>query len=300
MANNYGLKTRDISKAGKFALNRGVSEKAIGFESAKNVSNRWQQFAAYAKAQGVKKLEHIEPSLALQYGRALAERVNAGELAPSTAQNLMSAVNTTMNLASRGDWAPVYAVRDCDISQRSNVRETLPQLAHEAVQQAAVELRSADNERGAVVLELARDLGLRAREASLLDARRAVEQAQVSHWVKITDGTKGGRPRSLPINEKQLVTLQRAADVQANARAVMPPDQNYAQWKNGGLRNAREVLQNHGIQRIHDLRAAFALDRYQAFRADGLSDRDARLNVSAELGHGRIDILSSYIGSHGR
>lgn len=300
MANNYGLKTRDISKAGKFALNRGVSEKAIGFESAKNISTRWQQFAAYAKAQGVKKLEHIGSEVAHQYGRALAERVNAGELAPSTAQNLMSAVNTTMNLASRGAWAPVYAVRDCAIGRRSNVRETLPQLARETIQQAAAKLRSADNERGAVVLELARDLGLRAREASLLDARRAVEQAQASNWVTITDGTKGGRPRALPINESQLATLKHAAHVQANARAVMPPDQNYVQWKNGGLRNARGALQNHGVQRVHDLRAAFALDRYQAFRTNGLSDRDARLNVSAELGHGRIDILSSYIGSYGR
>lgn len=300
MANNYGLKTRDISKAGTFALNRGVSETAIGFQSAKTISTRWQQFAAYAKAQGFKKLEHIGPDLAHQYGRDLAERVDAGELAPSTAQNLMSAVNTTMNLASRGDWAPVYAVRDCDISQRSHVRETLPQLDREPVHQAAVELRSADNERGAAVLELARDLGLRAREASLLDARRAVGQAQISNQITITDGTKGGRPRELPINERQLATLQRAADVQADARAVMPPDQNYAQWQNSGLRDARNVLQDHGIQRIHDLRAAFAFDRYQAYRNDGVSDRDARLAVSAELGHGRIDILASYIGSYGR
>lgn len=292
--NNYGLRTRDMARAGQRALNNAVSAGSLGYQSAGDIGGRWQQFAQYCYDQDIRRLEQIQPEMLQSFGRELAEKVHEGELSASHAQNLVSAANTTLKHASQGAWKPVHAVADCGIERRSNVREIAPQLAREPVAAAANDLRRIGNERGAAVLELARDMGLRAREASLLDAQRASVEARERGVVKISDGTKGGREREILISSEQLRTLEKAAEVQNDARAVMPADSNWVQWENVGLRNARETLQSHGIQRIHDLRSAYACERYEQLRYDN-DDRDARLKVSRELGHNRIDILSSYI-----
>ncbi len=66
-----------------------------------------------------------------------------------------------------------------------------------------------------------------------------------------------------------------------------------------------------GIRGFHDLRAAYACDRYQqltgyaapavvgARLADRETDVSARKIISAELGHGRIDVVAAYVGSAG-
>ena len=59
--------------------------------------------------------------------------------------------------------------------RRSHARDSPPSgLERTVVQQLAQSLRAAGHERVAAVAELARDLGLREREASMLDARAAL------------------------------------------------------------------------------------------------------------------------------
>ena len=124
----------------------------------------------------------------------------------------------------------------------------------------------------------------------------------------ISDGTKGGREREVPItSEAQLGTLARAAEAQGDARAVMPPGENWKTWREGELREAREVVQEHTGGGLHDLRAAYACERYEALTGHAapctggeISDRDrdaaARLAVAEELGHGRAEVTSEYVG----
>lgn len=72
----------------------------------------------------------------------------------------------------------------------------------------------------------------------------------------------------------------------------------------------RQVLQSSGIRGYHDQRAAYACDRYQVITGQpapvcggGIPDREAdmaaRYQISEELGHGRADVASSYIGGEG-
>lgn len=87
----------------------------------------------------------------------------------------------------------------------------------------------------------------------------------------------------------------------------MPPDQNWRSWREGGLREAREAVLTATGGGFHDLRAAYACQRYQmetghkapVFGA-GILDRevdyDARKIISLELGHERIEVASAYIG----
>lgn len=307
--NNFGLKTRDMAKAGRFAVNAAAREGSMAYATAAAVGQRWQAFAAYAKAEGAQRLEGVTGQLVASYAQAIAGKVAAGELSPAYGQNLVSAVNSVMTLATKGEWASVSPTKDGGIAGRVNVKTEAPDgLDKATVAGVADALRSAGNANGAAVVELARDFGLRAKEGSLLDARRALQEAQGRGRVTISAGTKGGRVREVPITHAgQLETLARAAAVQGQARSLVPVAQTWAQWRAGGLRAAREALQTQGIRRIHELRSAYAVDRYRqetghlprmmGGQANRTADRAARLVVARELGHSRIAITVSYLGS---
>lgn len=69
------------------------------------------------------------------------------------------------------------------------------------------------------------------------------------------------------------------------------------------------ILHNNDLKGFHELRAADACERYEQIanhlapinggrcsRLDPHLDREARSQISYELGHGRIDVVSAYIG----
>ena len=72
--NNYNLKTRDMSKAGSFAMNREVAAGSASFSTAATVSERFDQFAAYAKEAGLRRLEEVSRDLVTSYGQGLANQ----------------------------------------------------------------------------------------------------------------------------------------------------------------------------------------------------------------------------------
>lgn len=307
--NNYGTGTRDLAKAGKFAMNNAAREGNASYATAAAVGERWQAFAGFAKGEGVKRLEGVTEQLAASYAQSIADTVKAGDLSPAYGQNLVSAVNSVMSLVTQGEWQSVSPTKDGGIAARDNVRTEAPQGLNRGDVTAITDaMRSGRQDRGAVILELARDLGLRTKEASLLNAQQALQEGSERGWVTISEGTKGGRVREVPItHQSQLETLAKAAAIQGNHRSLVPASQTWAQWRAGGLRQARETLQAHGISRIHELRSAYAVERYQALtgqlprmmsgNANKAADRAARLVVAHELGHSRIAITVSYLGS---
>jgi site-specific recombinase XerD len=298
-----------MGTAGQYALNNAARTGGVSFSTAATNGERWGQFAQWARDQGIKKMENVTADAVTQYGRELAARVESGALSAATAQNYVSAVNGVMQIATQGNWKSVSPTKDCGIDQRSHIREAAPGALDRAAYSRAVEaVRDAVGERAAAVVELARELGLRSKEASLLDARAALAEARERGAVTISDGTKGGREREVPaISAQQVAALERAAQAQADARAVMPAGENWQQWREGGLRDARELVQAATGGGLHDLRAAYACERYEALTSHAapcaggeISDRDldhaARMAISEELGHGRIDVVSEYVG----
>lgn len=307
MSRNYGLGTRDLAQAGRIALSQASSRGELSFSSVDTIADRWAHFAAYSKEQGVGRMERITPELVQQYGRGLSNQVKAGTMAPSYAQNMVSAVNSVLNQVRK--WRSISPTKECGIEARSHVRDTPPTgLDRMQLGRAFDALRESGQHRGAAVAELSREFGLRSKEASLLDANKALREARNRGAVTISEGTKGGRGREVQITRpEQIAALSRAAATQGNARALMPRAQNWKQWRETGLRETRETLQTYGIERLHDLRAAHACDRYQQITGtlapvlggqilDRAADTAARLKISKELGHARIEIVASYIG----
>lgn len=309
MSRNFGLGQRDMGRAGAVALQNEAKSGAISFSTAGTNADRWDVFTAWARDQDIKKMEAVTRDVVREYGASLAGKVAEGDFSPATAQNYISAVNAVMTIATRGEWASVSPTKDCLIPERSALREDAPgALDRDAYGRAVDAVREQVGERAAAVAELARELGLRSKEASLLNARSALAEAQERGAVTISDGTKGGREREVPItSEAQVQALERAAQAQGDARAVMPADQDWKGWREGELREAREVVREHTGGGLHDLRAAYACERYQAETghaapcaggeiADKSKDLDARVKIAEELGHGRADVTAEYVG----
>jgi hypothetical protein len=307
--NNYGLRSRDSAKAGQFALNAAARAGVLSYATAATVGDRWTQFVDWAKGEGVKWMEDYSRERVVEYGRELAAQVQAGKISAAYAQNLVSAVNTVMGLATSGRWQTVSPTRECGIAERCAVREEAPgALDRQAFERGLEAVRESLGERAAAVVALAREFGLRSKEASLIDARAALAEALSRGAITVSEGTKGGRDREIPItSEKQLETLSRASEAQGSDRSMIPADQTWKSWREGDLRDAREIVQQHTGGGLHDLRAAYACERYESLTGhaapvaggeivDRDLDRAAREQIAAELGHGRIDVVSEYIG----
>ena len=191
-------------------------------------TERWGQFAVWAKAtQEVRDARDVSVETVIAYGEDLAEQVRQETMSVAYAQNLLSTVNVVLK-ALRGDRAIRVSPAGL-VGERRHVRDTPPSgLDRTAVQQLVQSLRAAGHERVAAVAELARDLGLREREASMLDARVALREAISLGRVNITAGTKGGRShhvnRWVPVSERAMGSLHWAATAQGASRNLIPED----------------------------------------------------------------------------
>lgn len=309
MSDNFGISSRDMGKAGTFVAKNAAQNRNISFLHAANLSAAWQIFTAFAKADGVNKMEFVTSDLVLTYGTDLADQVEDNDLATSSAHNYLSAVNTIMRLATKEQWHSISPTKDCSIPRRSFLRTEPPAAVDRAAYQHALDaVRVKHGDRGATIVELCRELGLRSKEASLLKARQVMTQIQ-SGQISIIDGTKGGRERTLPILTKcQIDAIQCAAAVQGTDRSMIPTEQSWKTWRGGYLRAVRETLQDElNGEGLHDLRSSYACERYAALtgfsapvfggdRPDRETDLAARLQIAQELGHNRVDVTNSYCG----
>lgn len=312
-ARNYGLRSRNMIDAGRHALQEGMQSHS----SIATMTDRWRVFAVYVRDElGVRDMRRIETAHLQQYAATLRERFERGEISPATAQNYLSTVNRVLEIA-RGDKAVrLDPVRGAGLPQRSGICQESRAVSQEQHQQ----VEKAVTERVSALMGLQRELGLRFQESAKIDAARALAQAEKFGSVAVRDGTKGGRPRTVPITQpEQLAALRAAAAIQGRDRSMIPPDQTYARFRS----EAYQSIERSGIT-FHGLRHSYAQARYHAIvgapcpvaagvphrqhhqhlsRALGISisaarelDKAARMQVSAELGHGRIDVTNAYLG----
>lgn len=309
MSRNYELGTRDMSAAGRVALNALRARGEMSFATVDVVADRWNLFTRFAQAKGIGRMEGVTRELLHDYGCELAVQVEAGDLAPATAQNYVSAVNTVMKAAAGSAWRSVSPVRDCGIERRSAIRADAPPTLDRGVYAATLDaVRGAHGGRAAAIVGLCREIGLRTKEASLLDTIASVRDARTTGRISITAGTKGGRTRFVPIRtEGQLNALSAAAAIQGRDRSMIPGDLTWREWRDNDLRDTRDVVREASGGGLHDLRAACACERYQELTghlapcaggviANRELDRSARATIAEELGHTRIEVVSEYVG----
>jgi integrase len=291
------------------------------YGTVKAHSDRWQAFVRWCHSEdgpGFNDARQIDRQTLLDYAGHLRQQVEQGELAISTAQNRLSSVNRTV-AALRGDqYVKVPSPSKALGMRRTSVRRSAPQgQDREQVKRIVDVLCEHQQPRAAAIVQLARTTGMRMREAILANLPRLQREAEQLGRINIQDGTKGGRsgasaPRWIAVDDHVRGALEVARQVSpTDSYNLVAPHESYLDVLQEVIRPARDILHAHNLKGFHELRAAYACERYeqitqhrapinggQCCRVDRRLDREARRQISNELGHGRIDVVAAYIGGH--
>ena len=232
----------------------------------------------------------------------LLQRWRADGLSPGTLRNRLSALRWwAEKIGNSGLLAhnnAHYGIPKRQSAPRATKAKALPdaKLAH--VRNAHVRMS----------LALQRAFGLRREESLKIKPHQADKGDRL---VLQASWTKGGRPREIPIRTlEQREVLDRAKDlVKLKSASLIPGRKNYAQQ----LRTYEHCTRMAGLDHLHGLRHAYAQERFLELAgfpcplAGGPhreemtpeqreSDYEARLIISAELGHSREAITAAYLG----
>ena len=184
-----------------------------------------------------------------------------------------------------------------------------------------------NEQRLSVQMQYMRELGLRAEEARKLDAIHAERQESPNgqQYIHITDGTKGGKERWVPISGKAEKALNQGKELQRKHKTknTMDPNKNERQWAQYAYNTAsKKGFTASNRLNFHSLRHGFAHQLFEEksgfqprVKYSSRQDFEAAAQKSAgqgwktkyetacravesALGHGtgRSDIRGAYIG----
>ena len=241
---------------------------------------------------GSLKPKHVEKLV----GRWLAE-----ELSPGTIKNRMSALRW---------WAEKIGKQN--IVARDNAAYGIPDRVYVTNASKAKEIDSAQlaeirDVYVRISLRLQAAFGLR-REESIKIVMALADRGDVLHLK--ASWCKGGRERDIPITTLEQRQLVDEAKALAKGKSLVALDyKTYAAY----LKHFRYECERVGIHGVHGHRHFYAQARYQELAGwacparggptrkqltpkQGQRDREVRLTISHEMGHGRTQIVAVYCG----
>jgi hypothetical protein len=283
---NYELKqlchrNRDGSHATQAARERILTQ----------IANQLHEMGFQHMQAGSLKPKHVE---------ALVERWKAKELSPGTVKNKMAALRW---------WAEKIGKQG--VIAKDNDRYGIAERTYVTNESRARELSTGDLAKvtdpySLLSLKLQAAFGLRRAESIKIQpqwADRGERLVLKASWCK------GGRPREIEIrNSLQREVLEEAKRF-AGKGSLIPKEMSYVKQ----LQRFRAQCARAGIHHVHGHRHHYAQERYReltgrACPAQGgptskeltqdqkAVDREARLVISAELGHEREQVTAIYLG----
>ena len=147
-------------------------------------------------------------------------------------------------------------------------------------------------------ISIANLLGLRIHEVFKL-RRSTVKKALKSG--KLRTVGKGGLVRYQSLNNKQSDLLKGVLEWSDNGddRIFVKKNEAHRSIKDMQefIAKNRDGIQKPGRYKItfHSLRHKYAQDRYRELRDEGLTDLEARYQLTSELGHGRVSVTDVYL-----
>lgn len=153
----------------------------------------------------------------------------------------------------------------------------------------------------AVIACLSYYAGLRIHECFRIDTATAEQSIREN---ALTIKGKGGKVRTVPINDSICIELQKMLEVTPRGHKLFVPDdvptdvaiQRFQQY----LISARPLIQDEGRTSNlthHGLRHSFAAQIYRELIQQGISPLEASYRVSRLLGHERHDVTRIYLAS---
>ena len=161
--------------------------------------------------------------------------------------------------------------------------------------------KALDREDYILAFYLARYAGLRIHECFRVDT--AIAQQAIREGV-ITIKGKGGKIRTVPINQQIISALEKCLNSTSPGSKLLVPDNIPTDRAINQLQqfilSHREDVQDPGSNRpltFHGLRHTYAAEKYSQLIDEGISELDAHLTVSRLLGHERADVTNIYLAS---
>ncbi|MEZ2354466.1 integrase domain-containing protein, partial [Caballeronia sp. RCC_10] len=160
----------------------------------------------------------------------------------------------------------------------------------------------------AVQMKLQAAFGLRVEESLLLRPKDAVRK---DGKLSVVHGTKGGRPRVVPMEFKMDVLLEAAQHTNRSTGSTIPDGYTKTQWKD----HFYTVLKRHGVTKsglgvtCHGLRHQFLQQMFEKYtgvpapikgsdkRADPALHREAMQAVVEAAGHSKEQKAGAYLSS---
>lgn len=152
-----------------------------------------------------------------------------------------------------------------------------------------------------LALYLARHAGLRIHECFRIDTAIAEQTLREN---AITIKGKGGKSRTVPIDDRIALMLRRVLERTPRGHKLlvpddMPTDRAINRFQLFIYAN-REAIQAEGSTQpltFHGLRHTYAAEKYTQLTENGMSELDAHFAVSRLLGHARPDVTNIYLAS---
>lgn len=236
--------------------------------------------------------------------QAYAQHRTSERIAARTLANEMSHLRAVLKHVDKRGLAtnPAYNNRALGIGRGSRLGRKQP-LSDEAIRAFQHRAQRLGRPGLGILLELQRALGLREVEAV-----RGSERDVLTRWLReleergsvlVIAGTKGARPRDVhPANVSRALAAVRGAlallEASGQRYLVTRADGAVTTGLEQAIGVYKNVCERAGIQ-SHCARYAFAAERMQAYRNQGLSEREARAATSLDLGHG--DGRGRYVAS---
>ncbi len=191
---NFGY-GRQLSYAGPQALKDLFGGGHYG--TVKAHSDRWQAFVRWCRSEdgpGFNDARQIDRQTLLDYAGHLRQKIEQGAIGIATAQNRLSSVNRTL-AALRGDqYVKIPSPSQALGLQRLTIRTVAPQgQDRQYIERITQAFGEQGQHRICAIVLLARETGMRLREAILADLPRLQREAERFGRINIQDGTKGGR-----------------------------------------------------------------------------------------------------------
>jgi integrase len=233
---------------------------------------------------------------------------------PSTIQNKLSVLRIFCGWIGKAGMvrSPEYYVDDASLVKRSTATKQDKSWSEEKVKKLIDVVTNKDLIVG-MQLKLCDAFGLRRQEAIMLMPHVSDE----GEFLHLYAGTKGGRPRLVPIaSQKQRDVLEEAkAMADLKTGLICRPGKTLKQ----AINRFKYVMRYCGITKLavgvtaHGLRHGYVHHRYEV-RTDGGKlpikggkpgevdtqlDKVAKMKVMEEVGHSRVSVTTAYGGSHG-
>ncbi|MEQ9725972.1 integrase domain-containing protein [Pseudomonas sp. WHRI 8822A] len=289
------------------------------YQTVKTHTERARLFYAWLLEENkIRDIREVTNLLFSNYALYLKTLIEAEEISIATAANRVSSVNVVLQIMRGDQKIRIDKIGDALGSKRCYIRRSIPDgMDTSKVHSLHKELIANEQPRSAAIILLARATGMRLRECILADLPRLTREA-ANNRLNIQDGCKGGRagafaPRWISVTDEIIYALDYARQVSpASSRNLLAGDETYIQFLRREVNPSRRIIKSFGIRGYHELRAAFACDRYKELvglpapvfprpdttdKPDREKVRAARQVISRELGHERLEVVNAYVGS---